>query len=308
VTGPERRPVAIVGPTGVGKTAVAVEVCLRAGGELVSIDSRQVYRGIEVASGAPAAAELGGVRAHLVGALAVGERIDAHGYVELAEAALAGIAARGARPVLTAGTGLYLRALLDGWDLGGLPADRELRAELEAAAEADLPALVERLRLADPAAAARVDRRNPVRVVRALELVLLRERGQRPVGAPGTPRAAIKVGLTAAPARRAAWIEARVDAMLAQGLVEEVGRLLDPALPGGPPAPAVLSGIGVREVAAHLRGEIDLAEARRLIVARTRAYARRQLIWFRADPQVRWLDAGETVRSDIVEAILEMLR
>jgi tRNA dimethylallyltransferase len=286
----------------VGKTALAVDLCLAAGGELISVDSRQLYRGVEIGSNAPTAAELRGVPAHLVGVLEVTEKVDARRFVVLAEAALAAVEQRAALPVLTAGTGLYLRALLDGYDLGGLPADPALRAELEAAAAGDLPALAERLRGADPQA--RVEPTNPVRVVRALELAILRRRGLTPETARRPPRPAVKVGLTAPREVRWAWIEARADAMLARGLVAEVERLLQA---GVDPRAQALRGIGLAEVAGHLRGEISLEEARDRMVVNTRAYAKRQLTWFRADPEVRWFDAGAEERSDIVEVILEML-
>lgn len=296
-------PLVIVGPTGVGKTAVAVEVCHRAGGEIVSIDSRQVYRGLEICSNAPTTAELRGVRCHLTGCLEMGERIDAARYASMARPVIDGLLERARRPVLTAGTGLYLRALLEGLDLGGLPADPALRSELEQAAAKDLPGLHHRLAALDAGAAAAVDSSNPVRVVRAMELAVRRERGDAPSPPVAGPLAAVKVGLSAPRARLHSWIEARVDRMLAGGWKQEVEALLDS---GADLSGNAMSSIGLYEMVALAKGMKSVESVRAAVIARTRNYAKRQLTWFRADPEVRWLDVTAYRGSDIVEAILEL--
>src|ERR1700682_5882268 len=183
---------AIVGPTGVGKTAAAVEVCRRIDGEIVSIDSRQVFPGLDTCSNAPTPEELRGVRGHLVSCLEVGERIDAARYVGMARPIVDALVLEGRLPVLTAGTGLYLKALLEGLALGGHPADPDLRAQLEAEAERDLARLHGRLAAVDPEAAARIDAANPVRLVRATELALRRQRGDTATPAPARSLAAVK--------------------------------------------------------------------------------------------------------------------
>jgi tRNA dimethylallyltransferase len=297
-------PLALVGPTGVGKTAVAVEVCRRTGGEIVSIDSRQVFRGLEICSNAPTSNELQGVRCHLVGCLNLGERIDAARYVGMARPIVDALVLAGRLPVLTAGTGLYLKALLEGLDLGGHPADPRLRATLEAEAERDLPRLHARLAALDPEAAARVDAANPVRLVRAAELAVRRHRGDTPApGAPG-PLAAVKVGLTAPRAQLYEWIEERADRMLARGWSSEIEALLDS---GADLSRSAFSSIGAVEMVAVVRGEKPFTALREGIVRRTRNYAKRQLTWFRADPQVQWLDVTKDAGSDMVDAILELL-
>jgi tRNA dimethylallyltransferase len=297
-------PLAIVGPTGVGKTAVAVEVCRRAGGEIVSIDSRQVFRGLEICSNAPTPGELRGVRCHLVGCLEVGERIDAQRYVRMARPVVDALVLEGRQTVLTAGTGLYLKALLEGLDLGGHPADPALRAQLETQAVLDLSGLFRRLSALDPGAASRVDAANPGRVVRATELALRRQRGDVPAPATATPLAAIKVGLTAPRAQLYEWIEARADRLLAKGWSGEIEALLDS---GADLSRSAFSSIGAREMVAFVRGEMLLAALREAIVRRTRNYAKRQLTWYRADREVRWLDVTRYSGSDIVDAILELL-
>lgn len=298
-------PLAIVGPTGVGKTATAVGVCLRTGGEIVSIDSRQVFRGLEVCSNAPTPEELRGVRCHLVGCLEVGERVDAARYVAMARPIVDALVVERRLPVLTAGTGLYLKALLEGLDLGGHPSDPTLRARLEAEAERGLRRLHRRLAALDPEAAARVDAANPARVVRATELALRRRRGDTAVPAGPAPLAAVKVGLTAPRAQLYERIEARADQMLERAWNGEIRALLDSGADLGRSA---FSSIGAREMVAFTRGEISRSSLREAIVRRTRNYAKRQLTWFRADPEVRWLDVTRYQGSDIVDAILTLRR
>jgi tRNA dimethylallyltransferase len=288
----------------VGKTAVAVELCLRAGGEIVSFDSRQVYRGLEICSNAPTPRALKGVPCHLVGEIPVGQTVDAAGYVGIARPIVVGLIAAGRQAVLTAGTGLYLRALLDGLDLGGHAADTELRHRLEDEARESLSALHQRLAQLDPGAAAKVDASNPVRVVRAIELAWRRERGDLATTSAAPILQATKIGLEAPRAQLYEWIDARLDAMLAAGWMAEIKALVDS---GAVISGTALSSIGVRELAAVAAGRLQLDVAREAIVKRTRNYAKRQLTWFRADPEVRWLDVTRFTGSDIVEAILDMI-
>lgn len=291
-----------------GKTAVAVAVARRLGGEIISFDSRQVFRGVEICSNAPTEGQLEGVPAHLVGRLDPSEEVTAAGYTEMARAAAAGISA-GRPHVLTAGTGMYLKAYLDNLDLGGMGAVAGLREQLEAEAAADLPGLARRLRQLSPELAAATDLRNPVRVVRRMELLwaaaLAADGRAEADGSLARGRVeALKVGLRAPVAVLEGWIRSRTERMLAAGWRAEVERLLDrsPA-----PSPQVLKSIGVAEMAAHLRGQLGERDLLEAVNVRTRQYAKRQRTWFRADPEVRWIDAGNRKTSDIVEIILEML-
>jgi tRNA dimethylallyltransferase len=292
----------------VGKTAVAVAVAREVGGEIISFDSRQVFHGVEVCSNAPSEADLEGIPAHLVGRLDPSEEVTAAGYREMGRAAAAGIP-EGRRPILTAGTGMYLKAYLDNLDLGGIGAVRGLREQLEAEAAADLPGLARRLRELSPALAAATDLRNPVRVVRRMELLWAATLAPDVQAGPGGRRArgrveALKVGLRAPVPTLEAWIRARTGRMLATGWQAEVERLLERS-----PAPSrqVMKSIGVAEMAAHLRGRLGEKEMVESVDVRTRQYAKRQRTWFRADPEVRWIDTGNKKTSDIVEIILEML-
>ncbi|HXA42646.1 MAG TPA: tRNA (adenosine(37)-N6)-dimethylallyltransferase MiaA [Candidatus Solibacter sp.] len=297
-------PVAIVGPTAVGKTRVAVDLCRRIGGEIVSIDSRQVYRGLEICSNAPSAKDLRGVRCHLVGVIEPGQKVDAAGYVAMARPVVESLAVESKTAVLTAGTGLYLKALLGGLDLGGHPADGVLRRSLETRARSDLGALVDELAEMEPDTASRIDRANPVRVVRALELATIRRGQALPTTLVGRPIVAVKIGLTAPRALLYEWIDARVDHMLTSGWLAEVRSLADS---GTTLSRAALSSIGVRELVEVAAGRMAPDVARAAIAQRTRNYAKRQLTWFRADPEVRWLDMTRFSGSDIVEAIVELI-
>jgi tRNA dimethylallyltransferase len=292
----------------VGKTAVAVAVAREVGGEMISFDSRQVFAGVEVCSNAPTETDLEGVSAHLLARLDPSQEVTAAGYTEMARAVAAGIP-EGSRQVLTAGTGLYLKAYLDNLDLGGMGAVLGLREQLQAEAAADLPGLARRLRELSPGLAAATDLRNPVRVVRRMELLwaaaLASERQPEAGGSLARGRVeALKVGLRAPVSLLEAWIRARTERMLAAGWRGEVERLLERS-----PAPSqqVMKSIGVAEMAAHLRGRLGEREMVEAVNVRTRQYAKRQRTWFRADPEVRWIETGNNRTSDIVEIILEML-
>jgi len=257
------------------------------GGEIVSADSRQVYRGMDIGTAKPTRAERSRVPHHLVDVADPGERYDVFRYQRDARAALDAISARGRTAVVVGGTGLYVRALLDGLDLASVPTDPILRARIAADAERDgAEALHRRLRELDPAAAARVDARNVRRVVRYVEAALLtgglsaswRRDGAIP---------ARKIGL--APPRQTLIlaIEARVRRMVDAGVLDEtralLARGLDPSLPS-------LSGHGYTHWAKHLRGALTLDEAIALTIRDTRRYSRRQMTWFRRDGRIRWID------------------
>jgi tRNA dimethylallyltransferase len=299
---------AVVGPTATGKTRLAVRLAERLGWcELLSADSRQVLRGLTVGTGAPTPAELRGVPCHLVGVAEPGQPFTVADWLAAARRCLDELGRRGARPIVVGGTGLYVRALLQGYALEGAAPDPVRRASLdrEAATPAGLSRLSERLRRLDPAGAAAIDLRNPRRVVRALELV---ERhgslAARPAARPA-PTATV-IGLDAEPPLHRVWIAERVRAMLGGGLVEETAA----ALAGGVPA-AVLdaSGIGYREALALLDGRLDREGAEREMVSRTIRYARAQRTWFRAEPGVGWLRRrGDSDLDEIVEAALGMAR
>ena len=281
------RVIAIVGPTASGKSALALRAAEALGGEIVSADSRTVYRSLDVGTAKATTAERRRVPHHLLDVADPGEPYDAARYQREARVALADIAARDRVALVVGGTGLYVRALLDGLALADLPRDPALRATLEAQAVAEGGAVVHaRLAALDPAAAAAVDARNVRRTIRYLEVTLLAgpwsalRRRDPGIAAPWLGLAPPRAWLDAA-------IERRVRRMVEDGVLDEaralLARGLDPRLPS-------FSAHGYVHWAAHLRGEVDL-EAAVLRTARdVRAYARRQMTWFRRDARLRWTD------------------
>jgi len=287
--------IAIVGPTASGKSALAMRVAERMGGEIVSADSRQVYRGMDIGTAKPTIEERARIPHHLVDIVDPGERYDVLRYQRDGRAVLAGIRARGRVALVVGGTGLYVRALLDGLELASLPHDPEVRARLESE---DPATLHERLRAMDPNAASRVDPRNRRRLVRYLEVATI-------AGGPvprvrGAPLAALRIGLRPPREVLVAAIERRVRDMVAQGVLDEarslVARGIDPRLPS-------MSAHGYVHWAALLRGEIDLETAIARTARDVRAYSRRQMTWFRRDAAIRWFDPTTTdPLPEIVEA------
>jgi tRNA dimethylallyltransferase len=297
----------VAGPTGVGKTATAVALARRIAVEVVSADSRQVYRGMDVATGKPSAEERRAATHHLVDVVEPHDRYDAARFRRDAIEAIAAIRARGRLPVVVGGTGLYIRALLRGLDPAP-PADTEFRRELDAvAATHGRAALHRRLSVEAPEVARRLHPNDQVRVVRALELV----RAGSPVG---TARVrwqdgareyrAVYVGLTADRSTLARRVRERARAMAAAGLADEVRRLLaeghDPALPS-------MRGIGYREFVDVVRGRLGEAEAVRAMERASADYARRQLTWFRREPDVRWIDVDRAGGAEGVARMIEAM-
>ncbi len=277
--------VAIVGPTASGKSALALRAAERSGGEIVSADSRQVYRGMDVGTAKPTAAERARIPHHCIDLVDPSEPYNVARYQRDGRAALADVASRGKTAYVVGGTGLYVRALLDGLLLDAAPTDPELRARLERRADAEGPAALHReLARIDPAAAERVDVRNARRVVRYLELAMLAGRVPQEREAKVAAR---RIGLD--PPR--AWLDQRIGARVRQmvddGVLEETRRLVDGGVNERLPS---MSGHGYVHWAAHLRGEIGLDAAIVATAKDVRAYSRRQMTWFRRDPDIRWVD------------------
>ena len=278
---------AVVGPTASGKTAFAVSVAERLLGELVSADSRQVYRECRIGTNKPGAAELRGIRCHLLDAVDPGSSFTVADYCVLARAAIEDIAGRGMPAVLQGGTGLYVRALLQGWDFANSPPDVQLRERLEERLEREgLGTLMAELARVDPEAAKRTQG-NPRRLVRALEIHTVS--GQPPSrvrGAKPPPWRTLILGLKVPLAELDSRIALRVDAMLEAGWLDEVAALRA----RNPDADLRRLGHGYPELAAVLEGRLTLDEARSRTVRQVRQYARRQLTWFRAEKAVHWIE------------------
>lgn len=284
---PSPAPVFLAGPTAVGKSAVAMALAELLGGEIISVDSMQVYRGLDLGTAKPSAAERARVPHHLIDVVELDEAFDAAKFVRLAAAAVKDIQGRGRVPIFCGGTGLYFKAWLEG--LGEAPpADPRVRAELETTSLTELLVELERR---DPETFARIDRQNPRRVVRALEVIRLTGRPFSSQRAPWNTQHATRntqqvFCLTREPADLRARIEARVDAMFAAGLVEETRGLLLRGLEANRNA---MQALGYRQVVEHLRGERGLPETVALVKTKTWQFARRQGTWFRGQLPVEWV-------------------
>jgi tRNA dimethylallyltransferase len=296
---------AILGPTGVGKTRLAVALAEHWPIEVVSVDSRQVYRRMDIGTGKPSAAERRVVRHHLVDIVEPDAGYDAARFAREAAAAIAATWSRERWPVLVGGTGLYYRALVRGL-LPRPPSDAALRASLRAeAARAGLEALHRRLLALDPDTAARLHPHDAVRVSRALEVVLLTGQPvpRRGPGAWDEPPIdagyrVVAVGLTAPRPALYAALDARVDRMLAEGLLDEVRVLLDAGF--APTLPA-MQGIGYRHLAPVARRRDGLDAAVAAMKRDTRRYAKRQWTWFSREPGLVWIETGH---DDIAAALV----
>ena len=297
------QPIFLVGPTAVGKSAVALELARMFDAELVSADSMQVYRGMDIGTAKPTAEEQALVPHHLIDVCEVSEVFDAKRFMEMATQVIDGIHARGRKALVVGGTGLYVRALRHGL-FEGPPRNEKLRERLE---KMDAAELFEELERLDPATAKRIDHKNPRRLVRALEV--FHETGQsiselqkewgREVGD------IVSAGFMLNRDRKDlhARIERRIDQQIIAGWVEEVRRLLKNGLEKNPTA---MQAAGYRELAAHVRGKLSLVEAVALIKTRTRQLAKRQLTWFRREPQLDWLELGrEELPSMTAKRILQ---
>jgi tRNA dimethylallyltransferase len=282
----------LVGPTGVGKTAVAVRLAAMLPIEAVSADSRQIYRGMDIGTGKPTADEQAVLTHHLIDVADPDERYHAARFRTDALAALDGIRRRGRLPVVVGGTGLYVRALLKGLRPAP-PADPVLREELDAFAGArGARALHDRLAALDPAAARRLHPNDRVRIVRAIEVRIGAAPNAGAAGGDWTDGATswrlLMVGLRQSREALRARLTDRARDMLARGMLAEVERLR--AAGYGDSLPA-MDGIGYRQCGAVLRGELTIEEALRLMIRDTARYAKRQMTWFARDPEIRWIAA-----------------
>jgi len=278
------KPIFLAGPTAAGKSAAALELAERFNGEIISVDSMQVYRGMDIGTAKPAAEERKRVPHHLIDIADIAEPFDAAKFVALARAAAADILARGRTPILCGGTGLYFKAYLEG--LGDAPpGDAQLRAKLAATPLEELLAELERT---DPAIIEKV-RKNPRRVIRAVEVIRLTGRPfseQRAAWTGACREAGTFLGLTRPAGELRERIHRRVDEMFQRGLVAETERLLATGFEQNATA---MQALGYRQVVEYLRGQRPLPEAIELVKIRTRQFAKRQLTWFRRQMRLEWL-------------------
>jgi len=297
--------VVLAGPTAVGKSDVALLLAERLAGEIVSVDSMQVYRGLDIGTGKPSLEQRARAAHHLIDVADVAEPFDAAQFARLARQAIADIQARGRLPILCGGTGLYFKACLEG--LGASPpGDKSLRAQLEAA---PLPELLLELAQRDPVAYERIDRANSRRVVRAVEVIRLTGKPfseQRVPWNASTPGEQFRFGLVRSQAELHTRINLRVDEMFQRGLVSETEQLLERGLAQNGNASQAL---GYRQVIEHLEGKRPLAETIELVKIRTRQFAKRQMTWFRKHARLSWLHPfpGEPAER-IADRLIAMIR
>jgi tRNA dimethylallyltransferase len=283
-----KSPIFIAGPTAVGKSEIALLLGEKIGGEIISVDSMQVYRGLDIGTAKPSPAERARIPHHLIDVCDLKENFDAAQFIRLAQKAVEEIQLRNKTPIFCGGTGLYFKAFLSG--LGEAPATNpELRAELETAS---FESLLRELRERDPAAYEKIDKQNPRRVIRAVEVIRLTGKRFSEQRAEWKPEARSQkpekfFAFSRQPGDLRARINARVDAMFARGLVEETRKLLRRGLEQNETA---MQAIGYRQVVEHLRGERPLAEAVELVKSRTRQFAKRQLTWFRRQFEPVWIE------------------
>jgi len=296
--------IAIVGPTAVGKSTLAIHLADELPVEIVSADSRQVYRYMDIGTAKPSAQERQRVRHHLLDIVEPDEPFTLAQYQQMAYVAIDDVQRRERIPLLVGGTGLYVKAVLEGLSIPHVEPDQNLREQLYAeAATKGYEALHCRLRDLDPVAAERIDARNVRRVVRALEVCY---RMGKPISslqrlAP-PPYRILRIGLTMPRELLYQRIDDRVERMLAAGLVEEVRSLVERGYGYHLPA---MSGLGYRQIGMYLRGEVPLEEAVALIKRHTRRFVRQQANWFREDdPAIVWCDAS----AFIFEAVLARIR
>jgi tRNA dimethylallyltransferase len=287
---------AIVGPTGSGKTELALALAQRMPIEILVADSRQAYRGMDIGTAKPAAAARAAVPHHLIDLVDPGEPFSVADWAAEARRIVPQVAARGRVPMLVGGSGLYLTALLDGYTFG-LAAEPSRRAQLalELAAVGVAP-LVEQLRRIDPSAARRIDLQNPRRVTRALERSAAAGGGAAPpLTAQPWPGRVPRIGISRPREVLHRRIDERARWLFANGLLDEVQALLDA---GHDPRRPPLTSHGYGEAARYLAGEWTLEEAVALTARRTRQYAKRQSTWFQRDKRIVWLSAGDAPGDD----------
>jgi tRNA dimethylallyltransferase len=295
--------VVIVGPTAVGKTEIAIQLAEYLNGEIVSADSRLFYRGMDIGTAKPTLVERQRAPHHLIDITEPDDVISLALFQRMARQAIAEIHSRRRLPFLVGGTGQYVRAVVQAWEIPPAQPDPVLRSALESwAGEIGMQGLHDRLAVLDPHAAASIDPRNLRRTVRALEVILSTGRRfseQRRSGA--SPYKVLILGLTRPRPELYARIDERIQAMLEAGLVGEVQTLLEL---GYSPELSTLSAIGYREVIAYIQGKISLDEAQKMMKRATRIFVRRQSNWFKPDdPAIRWFQMGSDTLNELESTI-----
>jgi len=302
------RLVAIVGPTGIGKSRLAIHLAGLFNGEIVNADSRQVYRYLDIGTDKPRPQELSRVSHHLINIINPDEDFSLARYQELAYKAIGDIQKRDKLPLLVGGSGLYVWAVLEGWQIPEVAPDPEFRYNLEKrAGDTGIDDLYQELVRVDPEAARKIDRRNLRRVIRALEVHAATKAPFSQLGhKKATDFDSFIMGLTADRSEIYRRIDQRVDEMVARGLVAEVENLLEMGYNLTFPA---MSGIGYRQIGQFLKGELTLEVAVQQIKSETHRFVRHQYGWFRLkDPRIHWFDIKHREDVEIEKAVAEFIK
>ncbi len=299
--------VAIIGPTATGKSRLAFKRAQDLDAEIISADSRQVYHYLDIGTAKPAPEELSTVRHHLIDIINPDEDFSLARYQQLAYEAIDGVQQRGRLPLLVGGSGLYVWAVLEDWQIPRVPPDTKFRDRLEKqAAEDGGEQLYQELAKADPVAAQRIDPRNVRRVIRALEVSQrdLSVSESRKMGV--APYDYLIIGLTADREELYRRTDDRVDDMIEHGLVDEVKKLVEMGYGFDLPS---MSGIGYRQIGMYLRGELDLPSAIEKIKVETHRLVRQQYNWFRLkDERIHWLDIKDNIETEATRLIKDFTR
>ena len=298
----------IIGPTAVGKTELALQLAERLNGEIISADSRLFYRGMDIGTAKPSREELARVPHYLIDIVNPDETLSLAVFQEKAKEIIADIHSRGKLPFLVGGTGQYVRAVTQGWTPPEVVADERLRGELERIAsreERGADWLHDKLARLDPESAQKIDARNVRRTIRALEVILTTGRKfseQR--GQSDSPYQLITIGLTRPRAELYERVDQRIDAMFANGLMDEVKGILNK---GYSPTLPSMSAIGYRECVRVVNGEWDIEQAKVEIRRATRVFVRRQANWFKkSDPNIIWFKVEDGIVNEIEAYIRQM--
>ena len=296
----------IVGPTAVGKSALALYLARRFNAEIINADSRQVYRGMDVGTAKSSPEERAGVPHHLIDILDPDQDFNLALFLKLARAAIQETHSRERLPIVVGGTGQYVWALYEGWQVPRVPPNVLLRRELQEAACRDGSHLLHRrLVELDPSAAAKIDPSNARRVIRALEIYDTTGASTAPERKVQPAQRSMALGLTMERQALYERIDRRVDEMLQRGLKDEVQWLQDR---GYSPQLSAMSSLGYKEMCQHLRGELDEAEAVRRTKYATHRFVRRQSAWFRlTDPRIRWLEIADGPEAQATAFVEEFL-
>ncbi len=298
----------IVGPTASGKSSLGVEAALRIGGEIVCADSMQIYKGMSIATAKPTAEEMRGVPHHMTDIVDPSVRFSTAQYCTLAAECIRDIAGRGRVPILVGGTGLYVNALVFGYDFSDAKENLQLREELtRIALSGDSAALLEELKEVDPETAANTDINNTKRLVRALEYYRTNGKpisSQGRAGSENSPYSPCFIGLTA-DSRQYLYdrINSRVDKMFADGLLKEAEDFLLTH------SETASQAIGYKELKPYFNGELSLEQATENLKRETRRYAKRQLTWFARNDRINWIKIDKTPQiSEQTQRVLDIIR